>query len=57
VAQLIEQKLGVRFRLTATGELLAKPGLAPQKPLQRAYQRDAEAINKSQRERYTNPES
>ena len=34
----------MRLGLTAIGELLAKLGLTPQKPLQRAYQRDPEAI-------------
>lgn len=35
------------------GELLAKKlGLTPQEPLQRAYQRDPEAIEAWQRERY-----
>lgn len=52
VAELIEQKFGVKLGLTAIGELLAKLGLTPQKPLQRAYQRDPEAIEKWQRERY-----
>jgi len=42
VASLIERKFGVRLGLTAVGELLAKLGLTPQKPLQRAYQRDPE---------------
>lgn len=44
VSDLIEQKFGLRLGLTAVGELLAKLGLTPQKPLQRAYQRDPEAI-------------
>lgn len=52
VADLIEQKFGVRLGLTAVGELLAKLGLSPQKPLQRAYQRDPEAIEKWQRETF-----
>lgn len=52
VAQLIEQKFGIKLGVTAVGELLAKLGLTPQKPLQRAYQRDPEAIEKWQRERY-----
>ena len=52
VAELIEKKFGVRLGLTAVGELLAKLGLTPQKPLQRAYQRDPEAIEKWQRETY-----
>ena len=46
VAELIEQKFGVRLGVTAVGELLAKLGLTPQKPLQRAYQRDPEAIER-----------
>src|SRR5215475_10314474 len=40
VASLIEQQFRIRLGLTAVGELLAKLGLTPQKPLQRAYQRD-----------------
>lgn len=52
VAELIEQKFGMKLGLTAIGKLLAKLGLTPQKPLQRAYQRDPEAIEKWRRERY-----
>ena len=48
--ELIEQKFGVRLGVRAVGALLAKLGLTPQKPLQRAYQRDAEAIERWQRE-------
>ena len=40
VAALIERKFAIRLGVTAVGELLAKLGLTPQKPLQRAYQRD-----------------
>src|SRR5580704_9254014 len=54
VASLIEQKFDVRLGLTAVGELLAKLGLTPQKPLQRAYQRDPEAIEKWRRETFPN---
>jgi transposase len=43
-ASLIAQKFGVTLGLTAVGELLARLGLTPQKPLQRAYQRDPDAI-------------
>jgi transposase len=50
VATLIEQKFGVCLGLTAVGALLAKLGLTPQKPLQRAYQRDPQAIETWQRE-------
>lgn len=53
-ADLIERKFGVRLGLTAVGELLAKLGLTPQKPLQRAYHRDPEAIEKWQRETFPN---
>jgi len=52
VATLIEQKFGVSLGVSAVGALLAKLGLTPQKPLQRAYQRDPEAIERWQREIY-----
>jgi len=52
VAELIEKKFGVRLGVTAVGALLAKLGLTPQKPLQRAYQRDPEAIERWQRETF-----
>src|SRR5512136_75038 len=51
-ADLIERKFGIQLGLTAVGELLAKLNLTPQKPLQWAYQRDAEAIEKWRRETY-----
>ena len=51
-ATLIEQKFGVSLGLTAVGRLLARLGLTPQKPLQRAYQRDPQAIKRWQRETY-----
>ena len=52
VADLIERKFGIRLGQTAVGTLLARLGLTPQKPLQRAYQRDPQAIEAWQRERY-----
>ena len=52
VASLIERKLHIRLGVTAVGELLAKLGLTPQKPLQRAYQRDPAAIEKWRREQF-----
>ena len=52
VAELIEGKFGIRLGLTAVGALLAKLGLTPQKPLQRAYQRDPDAIERWQRKTY-----
>ena len=44
VASLIACKFGIQLGRTAVGDLLAKLGLTPQKPLQRAYQRDPVAI-------------
>ncbi|HEV2007438.1 MAG TPA: IS630 family transposase [Burkholderiales bacterium] len=52
VVELIEQKFGIRMGVTTVGMLLAKLGLTPQKPLQRAYQRDPRAIEQWQRETY-----
>lgn len=52
VALLIHRKFGVRLGVTAVGTLLAKLKLTPQKPLQRAYQRDPQAIARWQRETY-----
>ncbi len=52
VVELVTQKFGVTIGVTAVGELLAKLGLTPQKPLQRAYQRDPEAIERWQRETF-----
>jgi transposase len=42
----------MRLGVTAVGELLAKLGLTPQKPLKRAYERDPVAIEQWQRETY-----
>jgi len=52
VALLIEQKFGVALGVTSVGSLLAKLQLTPQKPLQRAYQRDPEAIALWQQQTY-----
>ena len=52
VAELIEKKFRVPLGVSAVGELLARLGLTPQKPLQRAYQRDPQAIQKWQLETY-----
>ncbi len=52
VSTLIEEKFGVRRGVTAVGAMLAKLGLTPQKPLQRAYQRDPQAVERWQRERF-----
>lgn len=52
VRELIVQRFGVRLSLASIGALLARQGLTPQKPLQRAYQRDPDAIARWQRETY-----
>jgi transposase len=52
VAGLIERKFAIRLGVSAVEELLAKLGLTPQKPQQRAYQRDPEAIEAWRRERF-----
>lgn len=52
VALLIKRRFGIRLGVTAVGALLAKLSLTPQKPLQRAYQRDPQAIERWQREVY-----
>lgn len=52
VRELIHQRFGVRLSLASIGALLARQGLTPQKPLQRAYQRDPDAIARWQRETY-----
>ena len=50
--ELIAQRFGVRVSLASSGAVLARQGLTPQKPLQRAYQRDPDAIDRWQRETY-----
>ncbi len=52
VRELVEMKFGVSVSLASVGALLARLGLTAQKPLQRAYQRDPEAIERWQRETY-----
>lgn len=52
VQELIFQRFGVRLSLASIGAVLARQGLTPQKPLQRAYQRDPVAIARWQRETY-----
>ena len=52
VRALIVQRLDVRLSLASIGAILARQGLTPQKPLQRAYQRDPDAIARWQRDTY-----
>jgi transposase len=52
VRELVRQKFDVRLSLASIGAMLARLNLTPQKPLQRAYQRDPEAIERWQRDTY-----
>lgn len=52
VRELIARKFGISLSITSVGTLLAELNLTPQKPLQRAYQRDPAAIERWQREVY-----
>jgi transposase len=52
VRELIIKKFGIRLSVTSVGTLLAELNLTPQKPLQRAYQRDPQAVQRWQRDTY-----
>jgi transposase len=52
VRDLIQRGFGVSLSVASVGTLLARLGLTPQKPLQRAYQQDPQAIERWQRETY-----
>jgi transposase len=50
--ELVQREFGVTLSLASIGALLARLGLTAQKPLQRAYQRDLEAIERWRRDTY-----
>jgi transposase len=52
VRELIIKKFGICLSVTSVGSLLAELNLTPQKPLQRAYQRDPQAVERWQQETY-----
>lgn len=52
VAQLIERRLGVRYHRHHVSKLLKSWGWSPQKPAQRARQRDEAAIERWRTERW-----
>lgn len=49
---LVQRKFGITLNLASIGTMLARLDLTPQGPLQRAYQRDPEAIERWQRDTY-----
>ena len=52
VRELVLQRFDLSLSLASIGALLARQGLTPQKPLQRAYQRDPQAIERWVSEAY-----
>jgi transposase len=52
VRELVAERFGISLSLASIGALLARLELTPQKPLQRAYQRDPEAIERWVNETY-----
>lgn len=52
VRELIRREFDVRLSEVSVGRLLRKLGLSPQKPLRRAYQQDADAVNAWKKEEY-----
>lgn len=52
VQALVLERFDVQLSLASIGGMLARLGLTAQKPLQRAYQRDAQAIERWQRETF-----
>lgn len=52
VRELVADTLGLQLSLASIGALLARQGLTAQKPLERAYRRDPDAIARWQRETY-----
>ena len=52
VRELVQREFGVTLSLASIGTMLARLNLTPQKPLQRAYQRNPEAIARWQHDTY-----
>ena len=52
VRELVHERFGVCLSLATIGAVLSRLGLSAQKPLQRAYQRDPEAVARWKRETY-----
>jgi transposase len=52
VAELIEQKFGIRLSIWTVGRYLARWGFTPQKPLRKAFERDPEQVRQWLEEKY-----
>jgi transposase len=52
VRELIRREFGVALSVVSVGRLLRKPGMSPQRPLHRAYQRNPEAVQRWKNEEY-----
>lgn len=52
IRELVQREFGVTLSLASIGTMLARLNLTPQKPLQRDYQRDPEAIERWQHDTY-----
>ena len=52
VKELLKQRFGIDLSLASIGTLLARLGLTAQKPLERAYQRDAQAVERWKQQTY-----
>ena len=52
VRDLVQREFGVTLSLASIGTMLARLNLTPQKPLQRAYQRNPEAVERLKHETY-----
>lgn len=52
VRDLVVEKFAVTLSEATVGRLLRRLGLSPQKPLRRAYQQDAESVERWKREEY-----
>lgn len=52
VKELLQQRFGIDLSLASVGTLLARLGLTAQKPLERAYQRDAQAVERWKQQAY-----
>jgi len=44
IAQLIEQRFGIRFSIWTVGRYLSRWGFTPQKPVRRAYEQNSEEV-------------